>query len=246
MTDDGSIEDPLDDLDDLIRFLEKEKEWLKNCVDEASQELEFSQAKAFEKAYRYVEKRLDTLKNLRDPTFDERARLYRTLVLLEEQIKTYADVPHLFSHLTEQLRETNRALDKLESSSYSPIDSQHVDDAVFQLVNGDIESFRLHLNKSKELVFDFVCENRLVQIGLSYKKGSLSPSREKTLRVIGFSKVDSLRRFVRSVDVTNFKDAQSIKQVLAVVIFDVFDRSWFDNPAELEIAYKDHPGETPV
>jgi hypothetical protein len=70
--------------------------------------------------------------------------------------------------------------------------------------------------------------------------------RRKRLRAIGFSKVDSSERFVRSVDVTNFKDAQSIKQVLAVVVFDVFDRSWFDNPAELEIAYNHAHGQTPV
>jgi hypothetical protein len=181
MIDDGSIEDPLDDLDDLIRFLEKEKERLKNCVNEASQELEFSQAKAFAKAYRYVEKRLDTLRNLRDPHFDERARLYRTLVLLEEQIMTYADVPHLFSHLTEQLKETNRALDNLENTSYSPIDSQHVDDAIFQLVNGDIESFRLHLNKRKELVFDFACKDKLVQIAVVIQK-TFSVEEEKAAR----------------------------------------------------------------
>jgi hypothetical protein len=149
MTDDGSIEGPLDDLDDLIRFLEKEKEWLKNCVDEASREWDFLEAKAFAKAYRYVGKRLATLRNLRDPSSDERARPYRTLMLLGEQIKSYADLPRAFCYLKEQLRETNRALDNLENTTYSPIDSQHVDDAIFQLVNSDIESFRLHLNKGR-------------------------------------------------------------------------------------------------
>jgi hypothetical protein len=38
---------------------------------------------------------------------------------------------------------------------------------------------------------------------------------KKRLRRIGFSKADELRRFVRSVDVSNLKDAQKIKQLLA-------------------------------
>jgi hypothetical protein len=64
---------------------------------------------------------------------------------------------------------------------------------------------------------------------------------KKRLHQIGFSKVDGLRKFIRSVDVSNFKDAQKVKQLLAVVVFDVFGRSWFDNPAELEIDYKSNP-----
>ena len=108
-------------------------------------------------------------------------------------------------------------------------------------MDGTIESFKLHLNKSEQLVFDFVCRDELLQIGLSYKKGALFPYMKKRLRIIGYLKVDGFRRFVRSIDVSNFKDAQKIKQLLAVVVFDVFGRSWVDNPAELEIDYKSDP-----
>src|SRR5687768_5186262 len=165
MTNDESIEDRLDDLDDLIRHLEKEKKRLKECVEKAAEQWEFSEAKAFAKAHRNIAGRLHALKNLRDPGFDERARRYRNLVFLEEQIKTYAHVPQLVRHFTEELKETNQALDKLEKARYSLIDTQHVDDAIFQLVEGNIESFKLHLNKSEELSFDFVCRDRLLQIG---------------------------------------------------------------------------------
>ena len=241
MSDDDSIEDRLDDLDDLIRYLENEKERLKKCVENAAQQWEFSEAKAFAKAHRLIASRLRALKNLKDPGFDKRTHLYRTLAFLNEQIKTHADVPPLVKLFTEQLKETNEALDTLENATYSPIDTQHVDDAIFQLVDGTIESFRLHLNKSEELILDFVCRDRLLQIGLSYKKGALFPAMKKRLRKIGFEKVDGSRRFVRGVDVSNFKDAQKIKQLLAVVVFDVFGRSWFDNPAALEKEYKVAP-----
>jgi hypothetical protein len=97
------------------------------------------------------------------------------------------------------------------------------------------------MNKSEELVFDFVCADKLLQIGFSYKKGVLFPGMKKRLRKIGFQKVDGSRRFIHCIDVSNFKDALKIKQRLAVVLFDVFGRSWFDNPAELEIIYEIAP-----
>jgi hypothetical protein len=76
-----------------------------------------------------------------------------------------------------------------------------------------------------------------LEIGFSYKKRSLFRSMKKRLRRIGFLKVKGSTRFVRSVDVQNFKDAQPVKHLLAVVVFDVFGQSWFDRPAELEINY---------
>lgn len=238
MTTDDSIEDQLDNLDDLIRYLEKEKDRLKKCVETAAEQWEFSEAKAFAKAHSHIAGRLHTLKNLRDPGFDERAGYYRKLVFLEEQLEKYTNAPQLVRHLTEEIKKTNEALDKLEDSKYTLLDTQHIDDAIFLLLDGSIESFRLHLNKSEALVFDFACINNLLRIGLSYKKGSLFPSMKKRLRRIGFSKVDEQRRFVRSIEVSYLKDAQKIKQLLAVVVFDVFGRSWFDNPAELEINHK--------
>lgn len=235
MTVDDNIEDQLDNLDDLIRFLEKEKDRLKKCVEAAAEEWEFSQAKSFAKAYRHTLGRLHALKSLRDPGFDERAAHYRKLVYLKEQLEKYTHIPHMVRLFTEELRKTNETLDKLEGAKYPLLDTQHIDDAIFRLVDGSIKSFRLHLNKSEALIFDFACLNNLLHIGLSYKKGSLFPSMKKMLRRIGFSKVDGRRKFVRSIEISNLKDALKIKQLLAVVVFDVFDPSWFDNPAELEI-----------
>lgn len=238
MTPDDNIEDRLDNLEDLIRYLEKEKDRLKQCVETAAEQWEFSEAKAFAKEYRHILGRLDILKSLRDPRFGERAHYYRKLVFLEEQLKTYSNDPRLVRHFTEELKKTNEALNELENVKYTLLDTQHIDDAIFLLLDGSIENFKLHLNKSEALVFDFVCINNLLQIGLSYKKKSLFPSMKKRLRRIGFSKVDEQRRFVRSFDVSNLKDAQKIKQLLAVVLFDIFGLNWFDNPAELEINHK--------
>lgn len=241
MSDDNSWGDPLEDigdLNDLIRYLEHEKERIIKCVEMAVEERNFSEVKAYNKTLGKVSARLNVLKNLRDPGFDELASHYRMMVFLEEQKKKYANNPALAEHYTLELKEINEALDKLENTRHHLIDTQHIDDAICMLVEGSIESFTLHLNKSAGMAFDFVLKGELVEIGFSYKKGELPSLKKKRFRKIGFSKVDGSNRFVYGINVGNFKDAQKIKHLLAVVVFDIFDRTWFDNPAELEIHFK--------
>jgi hypothetical protein len=237
MVNDELMEDALDDLDDLIQYFELEKKRLKKCIEKASEEWAFSEAEAFAKAYHKVSARLDVLKNLKEPGFDERAYLYQSLVSLEEQKKEHADNPDLVRHFTLELKEVNQALDKLENTSHFLVDTQHIDDAIFLLIKGSIESFRLHMYKRERMVFDFVLVNNEVQIGFSYRPGAIHPSREKRFRKIGFSQIDE-SRLVRSIDVSNSNNVQKIKQLLAVIFFDIFNSTWFDSPAELEIRYK--------
>lgn len=47
-------------------------------------------------------------------------------------------------------------------------------------------------------------------------------------------KIDGSRAFVRTLYVGHFQDAQSVKQFLAVLVFDVLSRYELDNPAALE------------
>jgi hypothetical protein len=117
MTADDNIEDQLDNLEDLIRFLEKEKDRLKKCVETAAEQWEFSEAKAFAKAHGHILGRLHTLKNLRDPGFDERAHYYRKLVFLEEQLKKYTNAPQLVGHLTEEIKKQMRPLINLRAQN---------------------------------------------------------------------------------------------------------------------------------
>lgn len=240
---DIDFEDALHDLDDLIRYFEHEKKRLKKCVEKASEEWAFLEAEAFAKGYDKVSARLNVLKNLKDPNFDERAYLYQSMVSLEEQKKKDADNPDLVRHYALELQDINQALDKLENTRHLLVDTQHVDDAIFLLIENSIESFKLHMNKKEEMVFDFVCKNNSVQIGFSCKTGALHSSREKKFRKIGFSKIDGSRRLVRSIDVSDLKNAQRIKQLLALIAFDIFNPTWFDSPAALEIHYRsaNHP-----
>lgn len=46
---------------------------------------------------------------------------------------------------------------------------------------------------------------------------------------------EGAREFTREEDVSNFRDAQPIKRMLAVLVFDVLGPSWIDQPVELEV-----------
>lgn len=65
--DEDGMDDYIDDLDDLIRYLEKEAMRLKECVNNAADQWEFGHAKAFARAYGTVLRRLETLKHLKSP-----------------------------------------------------------------------------------------------------------------------------------------------------------------------------------
>lgn len=231
---DGTI----DDLDSLIRFLEDEKERTKHRVEEAARAWEFGEAKAHARMHRQIARRIYALKNLRDPAYEERGRLYRLLIRLEEDEKAYAVYPDIIARTRAEIKQVNETLDKLESSRHFPLDTQHIDDAVFQLVDGTLDRFRLHVNKGEEVVLDFTLTGPLLEIGLSYKKGAIFRSMKKELRRLRFTKTAGMRRFFRHIDITTIKDAIRIKQLLAVVLFDVFGHTWFDHPAQLELTYK--------
>lgn len=59
-----------DTLEDLIRYLEAERDLLKTVVEDAAREWEFSVARSYAKASRQVYKRLEVLKGLRDPNYE--------------------------------------------------------------------------------------------------------------------------------------------------------------------------------
>ena len=94
------------------------------------------------------------------------------------------------------------------------------------------------MNKKEKVVLDFTLTGHLLGIGLSSKKGTIFGFMKKELRRIRFTKVAGTHRFFRHIDVTAIKDAIQSKQLLSVVLFDVFGPTWFDHPAELELTYK--------
>lgn len=238
MADHEGTEDHLEDLNDLIRYLEKERDDLKACVENAAKEWEFSEAKAYAKEHSRVAGRLHVLKNLKDPFFEERASYYHKLVFLEQRLKNYPVDSELRKRWSEEINEINRILDELEKRKHFFIDTQYIDDAIFQLVEGTVENFKLCISRSEGVVFDFTCDNHSLQICLSYNKGALFRSMKNHLRRIGFLKAEGKRRFIYNIDITHFKDAQKIKQLLSVAMFDVFGRTWIDSPAQLEINHK--------
>lgn len=224
-----------DTLEDLIRYLEEERDRLKAVVEDAAREWEFSVAKSYAKAYGQVLRRLEVLKGLRDPNYEKRAHYYRRMVSLEDQLREHRNVPKLAKRYEQELAEVNRVLDELEKTRHVPIDTQHIDDALFDLVEGTIANFKLRLNEELGLVLSFECSEMRLHIRFQYNKGALWPSMKKGLRRLGFRKVEGAREFTRDEAISAFNNAQLIKRMLAVLVFDVLGPSWMDRPVEMEV-----------
>lgn len=235
MTHQDDSAEGFDTLEDLILYLEAERERLKAAVEDAAREWEFSVARSYAKAYRHVYRRLEVLKGLRNPTYDKRAHYYKRMVRLEDKISEHKNIPTLAKHFGQELADVNRILDQLEKSRHFPIDTQHIDDALFDLVEGTIANFTLRFNKELGLVLCFACSDKRLHIRFLYNKGALWPSMKKRLRRLGFRKFEGAREFTRDEDVSAFNDAQPVKRILAVLVFDVLGPGWMDSPVEMEV-----------
>lgn len=228
------MEQAFDNFADLIQYFEDEQERLRKCINDAAAEWDFTEAKRLAKAYRYVQEKLNVLRSLNDRNYDQRMQLLRHLDLLKRISGDHADSPRYTAFLQQEIDETNKVLSELPGPSSFPIDTQYVDDALFDLVEGTITRFKLHLSKTQGLTLDFTCNDKILVITLTYNKGALSSYVKKRIRGIGFHKIDGRRAFVRTLYVGHFQDAQSVKQFLAVLVFDVLSRYELDNPAALE------------
>ncbi|MEJ1237876.1 hypothetical protein WBG78_07105 [Chryseolinea sp. T2] len=233
---DGEFEDDaVGGIDDLIRYHQREMERMKVRVKQATDDHEFEEARAFDNEFFRHESKLRLLRDLSDPTFDRRASLYRRLVRLEEKLQENSHLPQYAAQCKQQLKEINDELDKLESRKYAPLETQYIDDALFELVQGNIQGFSIVLNKREGIVIQFYCKENLLFVHFLYSKGSIGKFDKRHLRSLGFLKTEEKRNYVREFDVRLFYDAQPVKQILSAILFEMLGRGRFDNPTELII-----------
>jgi hypothetical protein len=127
------------DLAELIDLLDNERlqieAAIKLCLDESA----YKKAHHHQKALRKVNRKLQTLKHLQDPDYEEKSALMYT----QELYKKHLANPK-FAGMTDYfLDKMNEDLRKLSAPSRSSqqLDTQEIDDAIFRLVEYKITGF---------------------------------------------------------------------------------------------------------
>ena len=110
-------------------------------------------------------------------------------------------------------------------------DSQHIDDAIFDIVDNVITSFQLVFT-GQNISINFQSQpNSFLEISIGptnavYEGFLVSKKHIRALENLGFHLDSGADKYVYQYDLSTFKDALFIKTLLARVIYDAFVR-WY-------------------
>ena len=119
-------------------------------------------------------------------------------------------------------------------------DGQEFDDAVFDLVDGKIQSFIFYLKKNANLYLKFICKknNLVILITPDEEMGMeihLPNKKKRLLKSIGFKRNKTKEYFHLKLPLKSFKDSQYSKTIASRIIYEVFSRNELDTETMLVI-----------
>jgi hypothetical protein len=230
-------------LQELIQYLESEKDTLTRLIDESLAEHDYLSVHHHSQALYRVNNQLKTLYNIEVPAYDKILFAEQFIQSLKKHITRLPD-GEILSDRLEDLRQKEEKLASLERSKHRFIDAQQIDECLYGLISGEVHRFSLHLKKKENLFLSFtLLDNRALKIafgafeenGIDYFLRSL-PAK---LKAIGFSADEHSNTFSIARPLNSSAHILGVKEFLARVVFDCFYFKELDNPASLEIEWAD-------
>jgi hypothetical protein len=212
------------DLEELIEAYETEKAALEKQISEYVKEQDYLYAHYHQRALRTVNRRLDVLKDLQNP-------YYRRISQEERMIDHYRNMTNLYGerhamYIEKQIRECEDKIQALGAAEFKPgLDSQEIDDALFNLADGTLKGFKLYFKTSPDAFVSFALDGNTIAIKLGdntaapdsyqYIVGNVNQ-----LKSLGFQLREG--QWIHHSNFDGFKDALEIKIILARLIYDFF------------------------
>ncbi len=224
------------DLEELIEAYELEKAELEKQISEYVEEVDYIYAHYHEKALRKINRTLDILKSIQNPFYmsisDEqrKAKNIKRMMVSEEYRKYFKYFDRLGPNFfADQLREGENRISEWQHAVVSQkYDSQEIDNALFDLVEGVVNGFKLYFKSKPDIFAKFTLKGRIIEITLLYDTypdyylDYLSVfSYVKEISALGF--ILEGEQWVYHYHFDQFKDALEIKILLARLIYDVFN-----------------------
>lgn len=232
------------DFDTLVEFYKKERKFIEGCIKNNIKEMEYLHAHHHSEALFKINHKLTTLDKTKDPFYDDRQMLELTIRMYERSNNRRRNA-NSDSYFEEIIQEYKEKLQKLNQESKKPIvDDQKIDDALFALLDGTYNGFILYLNAKDNLgiTFELLMPQLLtISVGIKevfnvdYFLDNDDPQNIvlNKFKDLGFALNDAGTKLVYKYNMTKFKDAISIKILLARLIYDIFIYAELDKPASL-------------
>ena len=218
------------DLEELIEAYEIEKAGLEKQISEYVEEGDYIYAHYHNKALRKINNTLDTLKHIQHPFYrlisEEKAKARNmNKMLAKEEYKKYFDRLGT-DFFAKQIQEGQTKILEWENTPISQkYDSQEIDDALFNLAEGMVSSFKVYFKSRPDIFTRFTLKDHNIEITLLYDEDPYYDygrvfGNGKEIKALGFTLKDE--QWVYHYHFSQFKDALEIKIILARLIYDIF------------------------
>ena len=212
------------ELEELIESYEKEQKKLEKEISLLVKESEFLHAHYHQKELYKVNRQLEILRDLHRPYSRNIVAEKRMLKMMQRSVDMYPQGED--SYMGMRLRSIQSKIADWEAAGLEPtFDSQEIDDAIFALKSGNGEKFSLQFKQDPQIAVGFELNNEAIEITLMYDEIALrtypyifnKPGKFKSLK---FEMIDD--KWVYRYPIQKFRDALEIKEMLARLIYNVF------------------------
>jgi hypothetical protein len=216
------------DLELLLAYYEEEKQSLEKMIANSLKEHDYLIAHYHFNALGIADDHLRVLNGFKRPHYDEERQIeimQYLLFNLKDEI--------LRSCWMDEIESRKKKLNLLGNEKIKPaIDDQQIDDALFDLYEGRIKAFQLHISEEEHNYFNFeMIKNNFLQISINrailnldydlddVEAGPKNPPHP--LMRLGFTLNLIEDTFIFSYCMDNFRNAILIKKLLARFFYDI-------------------------
>jgi hypothetical protein len=212
------------ELEELIESYEKEQKKLEKEISLLVKESEFLHAHYHQKELYKVNRQLAILRDLHRPFYNHIIAEKRILGYVQASVDlSSADED---SYMGMKLRNTKSKIAGWEAAALEPtFDSQEIDDAIFALKSGSCKSFSLQFKQDPPIAANFELKNETIVVTLIYEEMAIKTypyifNKPGKFRSLKFEMIDG--KWVYRYPIPQFRDALEIKEMLARLIYNVF------------------------
>lgn len=228
------------DIDQLIEYYEAEQTTLDALIKECLLDWDYKRAHYHAVALKKVNRKLQILRNLKDPFYRDKTFLEDKKLAIEKLISDES-LKDAEEFLRSNIDEIDKKVAALKSKKVpGKPENQDFDDAIFDLVERKISGFKFHLKKQENLYMQFKLkeESSLVisftpidQLGeFSYFHSSVTK-----LKLIGFQINNKTNCYEYIYNIADFTNSIFLKTLVSRVVFDALFYEDLDKPAYIEI-----------
>ncbi|WP_375325942.1 hypothetical protein [Flagellimonas sp. GZD32] len=208
------------DLEELIDYYQREKQRLQLSIEENKRDMDFIAVHQNYKELGYIQRELDSLLELKNPNYPKIKRLEWQIELYSKKNERFPEISDLNKQMVNQSKKELEEIKRKKVPTTSD-ESQHVDEALYSLLNNDIKAFVLYLDLKMGTRIDFTKkEENHIQISIPVEDENDARHLKKYTLIgdLDMNFHEQSNCLTKEFDVGPNKDVLPIKEVVSRIV----------------------------